>query len=150
MKTTYHTNYHVATHWLGNSLVLCNNIPEVDESVWDNMPPIIDLDSDDEDNYADGKICPQCGAKMEECGFEWECPECGNCEEAYPEVFQWYITDCSEDDVNYLHKTFGLMFTYSDKLDCYILCVPFCGVSWKEADWRTTNENAKRECGEEI
>lgn len=46
------------------------------------------------------------------------------------EIFQWYLTDASEDTVEYLEKTFGLLFTYSDILDLWVLCVPHFGTSW--------------------
>ena len=46
------------------------------------------------------------------------------------EFFQFYITDASESDVEYLEKTFGLKFSYSDKIDCFILCVDHCGTGW--------------------
>ena len=92
---TFYTTYKEAVNWLHNSIVLCNNIPEVDESIWDNMR--FDL-YDEDDNMVD--------------------------------IYQWYITDCNESDVEYLEKHFGLLFTYSDKLDCYILCVDHYGTSW--------------------
>ena len=75
------------------------------------------------------------------------CPECGDGEDRV-EIYQWYITDCSKWDVEYLIKTFGLLFTYSDLLDCYILCATHFGTGWDYVDWYTTNSNAKRECGE--
>lgn len=46
------------------------------------------------------------------------------------EIYQWYLTDCSEWDVEYLEKRFGLLFTYSDLLDVYVLCVDHWGTSW--------------------
>lgn len=51
--------------------------------------------------------------------------------EEMPEIYQTYITDCSEDDVRYLCDWFGLLFYYSDALDCFILCVPHFGTMWK-------------------
>ena len=48
----------------------------------------------------------------------------------YTEIFQWFITDCSVDDVKYLEKHFDLKFTYSPLLDKYILCVTHFGTSW--------------------
>lgn len=51
-------------------------------------------------------------------------------DETYTEIFQWFITDCSKDDVEYLEKHFGLLFTYSPLLDKYILCVDHWGTSW--------------------
>lgn len=48
----------------------------------------------------------------------------------YTEIFQWFLTDCSKDDVEYLERYFGLLFTYSPLLDKYILCVDNLGTSW--------------------
>lgn len=62
-------------------------------------------------------------------------------ETEYREIYQWYITDCSESDVNYLEETFGL-------LDCYVLCVDHYGTSWDYVYCETSNEYAKRELGE--
>lgn len=46
------------------------------------------------------------------------------------DIFQFFITDCSDEDVEYLEKHFGLLFTYSELLECYILCVTHWGTSW--------------------
>lgn len=91
------TNYAVAAKWCNNSFVLCNNIAEIDSSVYDNAR------------------------------FEWV-DEDGK----ETDVFQWYITDCSESEVNFLSKSFGLLFTYSSLLGCYILCVDHWGTVWSE------------------
>lgn len=113
----YTTNYKVAAHWLHNSLVLCNNIVEVDESV----------------NY--------------NARFAWsEEDEDGN--EHETEIFQWFITDCTESDVEYLEQHFGLLFTYSDLLECYILCVDHWGTSWDYVYCDTDLECAVAELGE--
>lgn len=98
MKSVY-TTYSKAVDWCGNNIVLCNNVPDIDESVWDNF----------EGNY-----------------FENE----GTEDERYREIYQWYITDCSQSDVEWLIKNFDLIFTYSEKLDCYILCVDHFGTGW--------------------
>lgn len=58
------------------------------------------------------------------------------------DIYQWFITNCTDDDVEYLEKTFGLLFTYSDLLDKYILCVDHFGTSWDYVEWTTTNEFA--------
>lgn len=34
---TYKTNYSVAVNWCNNALILCNNIVEIDPSIYDNM-----------------------------------------------------------------------------------------------------------------
>lgn len=69
-------------------------------------------------------------------------------ETEYREIFQWFISDASDDDVNYLEETFGLLFTYSELLDCYVLCVDHYGTSWDYVYCDTSNEYAKRELGE--
>jgi hypothetical protein len=50
--------------------------------------------------------------------------------DSYTEIYQWFISDCNEGDVEYLERNFGLLFTYSDLLDKYILCVDHYGTSW--------------------
>lgn len=94
-KKEFYTSYSKAVDWLHNNYVLCNNIADIDMTVYDNMR----FDYYDEDG------------------------------ESY-EIYQWYITDASQSDVEYLEKHFGLLFTYSDMLDCFILCVDHFGTSW--------------------
>lgn len=96
MITTTYTTYKEAVNWLHNSYILCNNIAEIDFSVYDNM----------RFNYYDDE------------------------NDTYTEIYQWFITDCTESDVEYLEKYFNLKFSYSDKLDCFILCVDHVGTSW--------------------
>ena len=93
---TFTTSYAVAVKWLHNDYVLCNNITEVDPSVYDNMR-FSDYNEEDD---------------------------------TYTEIYQWFLTDASESDVQYLEKHFELKFTYSDKLDCFVLCVDHLGTSW--------------------
>lgn len=69
--------------------------------------------------------------------------------EEYTEIYQWFISDCSDEDVRYLEDTFGLLFTYSELLECYILCVDHYGTSWDYVSCETTNEYAVRELGEQ-
>lgn len=52
--------------------------------------------------------------------------DCDNGEE----IYQWFLTDCTTSDVEYLEKRFGLLFTYSDLLGLYVLCVDHWGTSW--------------------
>ena len=95
-ETTFYTTYKEAANWLGNSFILCNNIAEVDQSIYDNM----------RFNYYDEDT------------------------NSYNEIFQYYITDASQSDVEYLEKHFGLLFAYSEMLDCFILCVNHLGTRW--------------------
>lgn len=93
---TRQTNYYNAVHYLHNSFILCNNITEIDPSVFDNMR----FNDYDEEN------------------------------DSYTEIYQWFLTSASESDVEWLEKSFGLLFTYSDKLDLFVLCVDHCGTLW--------------------
>lgn len=106
MKRT--TNYKCAVNWLHNSFILCNNIIDVDGSVFDNCR----FDTVDEN---DNPI----------------------------EIYQWFITDASEDDVKWLEKSFGLLFSYSDKLGLYVLCVDHWGTSWDSVPCPCYNDDIK-------
>lgn len=107
-KTMY-TDYYTAVNWCGNALILCNNIAEIDPSVYDNMR----FEAYDEET------------------------------DTYTDIYQWFITDCSEADVEFLEEHFpGLLFTYSGLLDNYILCVDHFGTMWKGVATETTLEYA--------
>ena len=95
-KKPYYTTYAEAIKWLNNSYILCNNIVDIDNSVYDNVR-FSDYDEETE---------------------------------SYTEIYQWFISDCSKDEVEYLERNFGLLFTYSNLLDKYILCVDHYGTSW--------------------
>lgn len=56
------------------------------------------------------------------------------------EIYQWYITDANESDVEWLEDTFGLLFTYSELLDCFVLCVDHCGTGWDYVPCDIINE----------
>lgn len=47
------------------------------------------------------------------------------------EIFQWFVSDCSDFDVKFLREHFpDLIFVHSDKLNCWILAVDHWGTSW--------------------
>lgn len=115
----YNTNFRVAVEWCNNSYILCNNITEVDPNIWDNIQGLPDWCSDEES------------------------------EEEMPDVYQFFLTDCSQSDMKYLRDTFGLWFAYSDVLDMYVLLVTHYGTSWDYVSWSTTNEYAERKLGRE-
>ena len=64
------------------------------------------------------------------------------------EIFQWFITDASDDDVEWLEEHFGLLFTYSELLDKWILCVTHYGTSWDYVMIDTDIKAAERKEGE--
>jgi len=66
----------------------------------------------------------------------------------YNEVYQFYLTDCTEDDVTFLKKHFNLLFAYSPLLELYVLLVDHYGTSWDYVYWTTDLESAKRELGQ--
>lgn len=64
------------------------------------------------------------------------------------EIYQWYITDLSAWTVEFQEQAFNLKYTYSDLLDCYILCVDHFGTGWdyvpcevKSKDWIEVNKD---------
>lgn len=57
---TYKTNYSVAVNWCNNAFILCNNITEIDPSVYDNMR--FEL-FDELDKYI---LC------VDHCGTSWD------------------------------------------------------------------------------
>ena len=106
------TDYYTAVHWLGSAFILCNEIVENDESVFDNIEYPESADEED----------------MERC-----------------EIFQWFLTDMSENDKEWMQKNFpDLVFSYSDKLDLWILCVDHFGTMWKGVSTTTNCENAAK------
>jgi hypothetical protein len=113
-KEKFYTDFATAINWLQNDFVLCNNIANIDDSIYDNANFSFFNENDDP-----------------------------------VEIFQYYITNASQSDIEWLQKTFdGLLFTYSDLLDCYVLCVDHFGTSWKyvpveviSKDWQEINKD---------
>lgn len=108
------TNYKDAVGWGHNDFVMCNNIVNFDDSIWDNMRFGTGIDYDLEGN-----------------------------EEDPSEIYQWFITSASELSVKYLEDRFNLKFTYSDMLDCFVLCVTHYGTSWDYVFCPDTEMDAK-------
>lgn len=48
-----------------------------------------------------------------------------------PEYFQFFITNWSAGDVEYLRATFDLKIGYSPLLDCFVLFVDHYGTMWR-------------------
>ena len=94
-KKTY-ISYRNAIKYCGNSFVLCNNIQEIDDSIFYSDHNIVN------DDFYDSE----------------------------KEIFQYFISDCSQSDAEYLNEFFGIQFLFSEKLDCFILPVFHFGTSW--------------------
>jgi hypothetical protein len=94
-------SYATAAKWLGTNLVLLNNIQEIDK----DFDPYVDVEFPDEED------------EDEDFGM--------------PEFFQYYITDLSDDSVDWMRSTFpDLIFSFSELLNSWILCVQHYGTSW--------------------
>ena len=116
-KPTGLTNYAAAVNWLHKGLVICNNLPNIDPSVFDNMRKNLE----DEDT--------------------------GVCRD----IFQWFVTDFNEWDVEWMEETFpDLIFTYSDLLDVFVLCVDHFGTPWRGVMTTCTKPQCERADGEKI
>ena len=46
------------------------------------------------------------------------------------DIYQYFISDCSEEDVQFLSAWYDLKFAYSDELECFILLVDHWGTAW--------------------
>lgn len=103
------TNYKTAVNWLNGSLILCNDIVNIDNSV------------------------------LENCRFEYYNEET----DEYKEIYQYFLTSYTLDDVRFLEQHFNLLFSYSETLDLYILCVDHCGTSWDYVHCYTDLESAE-------
>lgn len=113
-KLNLSTTYNTAVNWLNGSLILCNEITSVDNSVIENF---------------------------RFCDYDEETDE-------YTEIYQYYLTNYSLDDVEFLEEHFNLLFSYSDKLDLFVLCVEHYGTSWDYVHCYTDLESAAKELGE--
>ena len=88
-----YASYKTLVNYYIGDIVLCNNIVNIDESVYYNM--------------------------------EYE-TENG---EDYPEIYQYFICNLSDWEKEQAKKA-GLILSYSDMLECDVLCVDHLGTSW--------------------
>ena len=115
-------------------MVLMNNIPEVDPSIWENWQDkspidegcyIVSNGTDDEPNY----YCEQ-----HKAGSDNDC-ECDEYE-GDAEVYQWYAVNPSDAEYLARHNQY---VTYSDMLDTYFLAVCHYGTSWDYVESMVTD-----------
>lgn len=97
--------------------VLCNNIEELDCDLFSNMI-IGDINYyiDNEGNY-----------RTQE---EYEEDTTGEIYEETEVIYQYYLCDLSEWDLDYLKELGGVLLAYSNMLDVYVLMVNHFGTSW--------------------
>ena len=96
-------------------LVLCNNIVDVDPSIWDNMGDNAYFYVDEDGEYRTKE--------------EYDNDTTGEIHEEFEEFYQYYLCNVSNYDLKML-KEYGIIMSYSDMLDCDVLCVSHCGTSW--------------------
>lgn len=120
-------------------LVLMNNIPEVDPSIWDNFEGKSPLTSEPCDWFLnDSKPEPRwcCATHQyegeeedtEAAGHDDQCPWA---EDDASEVYQWFA--CNESDAHWL-KRHNQFVTYSDLLDTHFLAICHFGTAWDYVD----------------
>lgn len=103
-----------------SDLVLCNNIAEVDDSIWDNIETgDLYYYMDTEGNY-----------KTKE---DFENDETGTIEEYSDEVYQCFLCNLSKWDLDSIreYKSDSIIISYSNLLECDVLMVTHWGTSWK-------------------
>ena len=93
-------SYRTLVEYFIGDIVLCNNIAEIDSSVYDNIHN----------------------------GYDEETEE-------YVDIFQYFLCNINDYDREFLINA-GFVLSYSDLLDCNVLCVDHFGTSW---DYVLTN-----------
>lgn len=85
-KKQVFTTYKTAVEWFGTNLVLCNNIPEIDQSIWDNF----NKDIYDEENNSYKEIFQWYITDLDKSDMEW-LSESFDLLFTYSEVLDCYI-----------------------------------------------------------
>ena len=104
----------IIEHFIGD-IVLCNNIVNIDTSVYDNMENgfmYVDYETGEE--------------KTQE---EYYNDESGKINIEYEDIYQYFLCNISEYEKEQLLKA-GVILSYSDMLECDVLCVNHWGTSW--------------------
>ena len=103
----------IVDYFIGD-LVLCNNIVEIDSSVYDNL--------ETEERYYNEN-----GEEITE--DEYYNDDNAYCDDSIPDFYQFYLCSVGKWDAEQAKKA-GLMLSYSDMLGCDVLCVDHWGTSW--------------------
>lgn len=107
-------SYRTLVEYFIGDIVLCNNIINVDESVYNNLEIKTRYYNENDEEITEDEY------------FE---DDNAYCDDSAPEIFQYYLCNLSEYDRKQAEKC-GLILSYSDMLDCDVLCVDHWGTSW--------------------
>ena len=119
-KEKGYASYRTLVDYFIGDIVLCNNIAEIDQSVCDNLTI-----EEKYYNENDEEITEE----------EYYNDDNAYCDNSMPEIYQWYVCNLSDWSKKEAEKA-GLILSYSDMLDCDVLCVDHWGTSW---DYVLTN-----------
>lgn len=114
-------SYRTLVDYFIGDIVLCNNIIDIDENIYDNMQNGY--------KYVDHYTGEE---KTQE---EYYKDNDDNIEIEYEDIYQYYLCNINEYNKEKLIEA-GLIISYSDMLDCDVLCVDHYGTSW---DYVLTN-----------
>ena len=95
-------------------IVLCNNIVDVDSSVYDNLEIETKYYNENDEEITEDEYFENDNAY---------------CDDSVPEIYQFYLCNVSEWAAKEL-KEMEIILSYSDKLGCDVLCVDHWGTSW--------------------
>lgn len=126
----------VVEKFIGNNMVLCNNIIEVDnELLYNKECGFADYDDLYEEKLEELKEEYKEELENEKMTIE-ELEDMATEQAEYEidnyEFYQYFIIDISNWDLEYLQecKQETLKICYSELLDCYVLCVDHFGTGW--------------------
>lgn len=115
-KEQGYASYRTIVQRFVGDIVLCNNIVEVDPSVYENL--LIET----EEKYYNEE-----GEEITEDQYYGD-PN-AYCETNEPEIYQYYLCNVTQWEKEQAESA-GLIFSYSDMLDCGVLCVDHWGTGW--------------------
>lgn len=110
-KASYRT---IIENFVGD-IVLCNNIVEIDPSVYDNM---------ENGQYYINRATGEEATKAE---YDNDIEDI--IELQYCEIYQYYLCNLSDYEKEQV-LNYNLIVSYSDMLDCDVLCVDHYGTRW--------------------
>lgn len=131
-KDTGYASYRSVIDRYIDDLFLCNNIVDIDDSVYENMNGNCFYYIDENGNYYTEK--------------EYLNDEKYLIYQELCDFYQYYLCNLSNYEVDYLTKL-GICLSYSDLLDCDVLCVEHFGTSW---DYVSTDIELTENCEESL